>query len=147
MGKLYLHIWAVKWSWAATLEPLIVMKHIKRVICKRCAVMTQMCPALQQWCCSSPARSQALQSRAEAWEASGRVLCPTGLAASCPAPLPYRFLWHGATEGPGRACTAASPCMYPTAPYGKQGEEINVLTDFQKEHLRSGDQWARESPP
>lgn len=82
------------------LEPLIVMKHIKRVICKRCVRMTQTCPALQQQCRSSSARNQEL-SHAGAWRAFGEVLCKTGPSCSSPAPVPacQRFLWYGAAEG------------------------------------------------
>lgn len=106
MGKVHLHSGVVKWSQAAELEPLIVMKHIKRVICKRCVRMTQTCPALQQQCRSSSARSQEL-SHAGTWHASGEVLCKTGPYCSSPATACQRFLWNGAAGGwlPGvRGC-------------------------------------------
>lgn len=119
-------------SWA---EAFDVMKHIKPVICKRCV----------WWWLKALPLSSAMPLH---------LLCrESGSAEPCWGP---RCFWGGNLQrwplqmspplkgfcgvGPAGACPTAKPCMHPTASHGKQGEGINISTNFW-----TGSSWGQET--
>lgn len=142
MGKLYLHFWVAKWILAAGLALLIVMKHIKAVICKRCVVMTQILPPssamMLQLLCKELGSAEPLWGPMYFW---GGTLQNWPLLMSRP--------WKGCcgvgqqmgcSLGPVGACPTASPCMHPAASCGKWAEGINISTNFWM-----GGSWGQET--